>query len=168
MRIQSKGKAEMSTNRVSQFEGLRRGNGRLLERALVVVRCVEWPALVVVGRVNVEQSGLVERVGPAADGLGSHLRRTAPVGQKVCLQAQNGYALQRGGGSERKCPKERPVPHRIQRKRARFNTLARREPLCDREGRGLRGLVESSNECDDSNEDEGPEAHRAVHRLVRR
>ena len=109
MRIQSKGKAEMSTNRVSQFEGLRRGNGRLLERALAVVRCVEWPALVVagradvkqpalvvVGRVNLEQSGLVERVGPAADGLGSHLRRTAPVGQKVCLQAQNGYAPPRG------------------------------------------------------------------------
>ena len=122
MRIQSKGKAEMSTNRVSQFEGLRRGNGRLLERALVVVLCVEWPALVVAGRadvkqpalvvggrVNLEQSGLVERVGPAADGLGSHLRRTAPVGQKVCLQAQNGYAPLRGGGSVRKCPKERPT-----------------------------------------------------------
>ena len=96
MRTQSKSKAEMSTNRVSQFEGLRRGNDRLLERALVVVRCVEWPALVVVGRVNVEQSGLVERVGPAADGLGSHLRRITPVGQKVCLQAQNGYAPPRG------------------------------------------------------------------------
>ena len=59
MRIQSKGKAEMSTNRVSQFEGLRRGNGRLLERALVVVRCVEWPALVVAGRANVKQPALV-------------------------------------------------------------------------------------------------------------
>ena len=91
----------MSTNRVSQFEGLWQGE-RLLERALVVVRCVDWPALVVaarahvkqpalvVWRVNVEQSGLVERVGPAADGIGSHLRRTAPVGQKLCLQAQNG------------------------------------------------------------------------------
>ena len=75
----------------------------------------------------------------------------------------------RGGVSQRGyARKERPVPHRMQRKRARFNMLARREPLCDGEGRGLRGLVEGSNECHDSNEDEGPEAHRAVHRLVRR
>ena len=48
----------------------------LLERALVVVRVagranVKQSALVVVGRVDVEQSGLVERVGPAAGGLGS-------------------------------------------------------------------------------------------------
>ena len=76
-------------NRLSLFEGLRRGNDRLVGRALVVVRC-EWlalvvivrradvkqPALVVVGRVDVEQSGPVERVGPGADGLGSRLRRT--------------------------------------------------------------------------------------------
>ena len=80
---------EVYTNRLSLFEGLRRGNDRLVGRALlVVVRC-EWlallvavradvkqPALVVVGRVDVEQSGPVERVGPAADGLGSRLRRT--------------------------------------------------------------------------------------------
>ena len=76
------------TNRLSLLEGLRRGNDRLVGRALVVVRC-EWlalvvavradvkqPALVVVGRVDVEQSGPVERVGPGADGLGSRLRRT--------------------------------------------------------------------------------------------
>jgi hypothetical protein len=37
---------------------------------------VKQPALVVVGRVDVEQSGPVERVGKAVDGLGSHLRRT--------------------------------------------------------------------------------------------
>jgi len=66
----------LSTNRVSQFEGLQRGNDMLLERALVVVRVagranVKQSALVVVGRVDVEQSGLVERVGPAAGGLGS-------------------------------------------------------------------------------------------------
>ena len=66
----------LSTNRVSQFEGLQRGNDMLLERALVVVRVagranVKQSALVVVGRVDVEQSGLVERVGPAAVGLGS-------------------------------------------------------------------------------------------------
>ena len=81
----------MATNRVSELEGLRRGNDRLAERALAVVRRVELlalvvagranvkqPALVVVGRVDVEPSGLVERVGPAAgDVLGSNLRRTA-------------------------------------------------------------------------------------------
>ena len=79
---------EIHTNRLSQFEGLRRGNDRLVGRAPVVVRCkwlalivavradVKQRALIVVGRVDVEQSGPVERVGPAADGLGSRLRRT--------------------------------------------------------------------------------------------
>ena len=78
----------MCTNRVSQFEARRRSNDSLVGRALVVVRCkwlamvvagradVKQPALVVVGRVDIEQSGPVERAGPAADGLGSHLRRT--------------------------------------------------------------------------------------------
>ena len=63
-------------------------NDRLAERALVVHRC-EWlalvvagrahvkqPALVVAERVDAEQPGPVERVGPAGDGLGSRLRRT--------------------------------------------------------------------------------------------
>ena len=70
----------MSTDRVSQFEGLRRGNEGLLERALVVVRCAK--SLVVGGRADVKQPALVfvgrvKRVGPAGDGLGSHRRRTA-------------------------------------------------------------------------------------------
>ena len=36
------------------------------------------PALVFVRRVDIEPSGLVERVGPAGDRLG-------PVGKKVCI-----------------------------------------------------------------------------------
>ena len=71
----------LSTNRVSLFEGLRRGNDGLVGRALVVVLCVERPTLVVGGRADVKQPALVfvgrvEHVGPAGDGLGRHLRRT--------------------------------------------------------------------------------------------
>ena len=43
----------------------------------------------------------------------------------------------------------------------RSNKLAMREPRCEGEG------GEGSNECNDSNEDEGAEARRAVHRLAR-
>ena len=49
------------------------------------------------------------------------------------------------------------------------HALVRREPHCDGQGRqGLRRLgAEGSGERnEDSDEDEGAEAHRAVHRLV--
>ena len=48
------------------------------------------------------------------------------------------------------------------------HALVRREPHCDGQGRqGLRRLGEGSGERnEDSDEDEGAEAHRAVHRLV--
>ena len=48
------------------------------------------------------------------------------------------------------------------------HALVRREPHCDGKGRqGLRRLGEGSGERnEDSDEDEGAEAHRAVHRLV--
>ena len=76
---------------------------------------------------------------------------------------------QRGGGSERirgNARKERPAEIRTQRKRAPFNTLGARR---DGQGRrGLRRLVEESNECNESDEQEGAEARRAVRRLVRR
>ena len=48
------------------------------------------------------------------------------------------------------------------------HAVVRREPHCDGKGRqGLRRLGEGSGERnEDSEEDEGAEAHRAVHRLV--
>ena len=63
-------------------KGLRGGNDGLVGRALVVVRCVELPTRVVAGRADIKQPALVfvgrvERIGPAGDGLGSPLRRTA-------------------------------------------------------------------------------------------
>ena len=65
-----------------------------------------------------------------------------------------------------KRPKERPEKGRTGPVQ---HAGARSEPRCDGKGdRALRRLVESSNDCNDSNEDEGAEAHRAVHRLVRR
>ena len=72
---------EVETSWPRGRRGLRRSNGSLLGRAKLVVRCVDWRALVVawridvkqpaliVGRVNVETSGLVDCVGPAGDAL---------------------------------------------------------------------------------------------------
>ena len=79
MNTQGNGASDADTNR---GKGLRGGNDGLVGRALVVVRCVEWPTLVVAGGADIKQPapvfvGRVERVGPAGDGLGSHLRRTA-------------------------------------------------------------------------------------------
>ena len=51
-------------------------------------------------------------------------------------------------------PRERPAAS----KRAKFNTLARREPRCDAKGR-LGALVEDAKKCDDSDEDESGETH---------
>ena len=76
---QENGASDAYTNR---GRGLRRGNDGLVGRALVVVRCVEWPTLVVAGGADITQPelvfvGRVECFGPAVDGLGSHLRCTA-------------------------------------------------------------------------------------------
>ena len=74
------------------------------------------------------------------------------------------------GGPERKCPREMArliaFEGNVQRNGSQFNMLARREPRCDGEGRGLRGaVVEGTDECNDPNEHDGAEA---VHRLVRK
>ena len=99
-----------NTNRVNQFEGLQQGS-RLVGRALVVVgrADVKHPALVVVWRVDD-----AERVGPAGDGLGSHLRRTArvaPGGQKrhACvrkLSPQTASLHTEGGGPKEEMPEK--------------------------------------------------------------
>ena len=78
-----------------------------------------------------------------------------------------------GGGPKMKCPRN---PSASSSSNEMFkgngpwsNKLALREPRFDGEGRGLHGLlVEGSKECNDSKEDDGAEAHRAVHRLARR
>ena len=82
-------------------------------------------------------------------------------------QPPNGLAPHRGGR-----PKEemkRPASSRSKetfKGASQFNMLARREPRCDGEGRGLRGaVVEGTDECNDPNEHDGAEA---VHRLVRK
>ena len=61
-------------------------------------------------------------------------------------------------------------PHQNQMNGSGLNTLPRREPRWDGEGRrGRRDrLVEGGNECNDPKEDEGAEARRAVHRLAKR
>ena len=66
-------------------------------------------------------------------------------------------------------PKELPAASESKGTGPHCYTLSRLERRCDGEGRqGGRGrLVEDSNECNDPKEDEGTEALRAVHRLVR-
>ena len=78
-------------------------------------------------------------------------------------------ASEGGGWLKRKRCRKGGLPHRMQRDGngpARFNKRVRREPHCVGKGRqGLRRLVEGSGECNDPDEDEGAEAHTAVHRL---